>query len=57
MAAYLVQHGPLAIAADALAWQFYVGGVYYLPCGTDLDHGIIIVGYGVETDILDQNMV
>jgi len=56
IAAYLVAHGPLAIAADAEMWQFYLGGVFYLPCGTSLDHGILIVGYGVETDIFDQQM-
>jgi len=56
MAAYLVAHGPLAIAADAVEWQFYFGGVFYAPCGTQLDHGILIVGYGVETDIFGQTM-
>jgi len=56
MAAYLVANGPLAIAADAVEWQFYFGGVFYAPCGTQLDHGILIVGYGVETDILDETM-
>jgi len=52
MAVYLVDHGPLAIAADAALWQFYIGGVFDLPCGKSLDHGILIVGYGIETDIL-----
>jgi len=52
MAVYLVDHGPLAIAADAVEWQFYIGGVFDIPCGTSLDHGILIVGYGVEVDIL-----
>eukprot|EP01130_Rhizamoeba_saxonica_P001791 TRINITY_DN11639_c0_g1_i1.p1 TRINITY_DN11639_c0_g1~~TRINITY_DN11639_c0_g1_i1.p1 ORF type:complete len:359 (-),score=89.52 TRINITY_DN11639_c0_g1_i1:51-1016(-) len=56
MAAYLVSHGPLSIAANAVEWQFYIGGVFYIPCGTDLDHGILIVGYGVETDIFFQTM-
>eukprot|EP01087_Luapelamoeba_hula_P025025 TRINITY_DN972_c0_g1_i1.p1 TRINITY_DN972_c0_g1~~TRINITY_DN972_c0_g1_i1.p1 ORF type:complete len:367 (+),score=62.35 TRINITY_DN972_c0_g1_i1:28-1101(+) len=50
MAAYLVAHGPLAIAADAAEWQFYVWGVFDAPCGTQLDHGILIVGYGTEVD-------
>ncbi|GAM23991.1 hypothetical protein SAMD00019534_071660 [Acytostelium subglobosum LB1] len=48
MAAYLAQHGPLAIAADAVEWQFYIGGVFDFPCGKSLDHGILIVGYSEE---------
>eukprot|EP01132_Coremiostelium_polycephalum_P005532 gene5532-6891_t len=51
MAAYLVQNGPLAIAADAEEWQFYSKGVFDFPCGKVLDHGILIVGYGVESSI------
>lgn len=51
MAAYLVQHGPLAVAVDAQIWQFYVGGVISTMCGTDLDHGVLIVGYGSEVDV------
>jgi len=56
IAAYLVANGPLSIAVDAIEWQFYVGGVFYLPCGTDLDHAVLLVGYGVETNIFFQNM-
>jgi len=52
MAAYMVAHGPLAIAADAVEWQFYVFGIFEGPCGTELDHGILIVGYGEEIDWL-----
>jgi len=54
MAMYLVQHGPLAIAADAVEWQFYIGGVFDLPCGKSLDHGILIVGYGNQTTIFGK---
>jgi len=52
MATYCAEHGPLAIAADAEEWQFYIWGVFEGPCGTSLDHGILIVGYGTETDEL-----
>jgi len=55
MALYLVEHGPLAIAADAVEWQFYIGGVFDLPCGHELDHGILIVGYGNQTTIFGRH--
>jgi len=51
MAVYMVNNGPLAVAVDALIWQFYLGGVITVGCGTSLDHGVLIVGYGTEVDI------
>jgi len=54
IATYLVDHGPLAVAVDATIWQFYLGGVITVGCGTSLDHGVLIVGYGSETDIFDE---
>jgi cathepsin F len=56
MQAWILKNGPISIAADATMWQFYYTGVWYFPCGTSLDHGILIVGWGVETDILGQQM-
>lgn len=56
MAAQLVQRGPLAIAASAVEWQFYLFGVFDYPCGTELDHGILIVGYGEEVDDFGFNI-
>jgi C1A family cysteine protease len=42
--------GPVSIAVDAggLAWQFYFGGIMKHFCGTSLDHGVLLVGYGTE---------
>lgn len=44
--------GPLAITVDAAAWFDYSYGVYD-GCGTDsvtLDHGVQLVGYGVDAE-------
>jgi C1A family cysteine protease len=39
----------IAIEADTLAFQMYTGGVLTGDaCGTSLDHGVLIVGYGEE---------
>ena len=39
----------VAIEADSLVFQFYGGGIIdSARCGTDLDHGVLIVGYGEE---------
>ena len=45
--------GPVSIALDAETrlFQSYKGGVITSEsCGTTLDHGVLIVGYGEETD-------
>jgi len=47
-----VQLGPVSIAieADKPIFQLYTGGVITnaKSCGTDLDHGVLIVGYGTD---------
>ena len=46
-----IAKGPVSVAieADKLPFQFYSGGVLTSTgCGTDLDHGVLAAGYGVE---------
>ena len=40
----------VAIEADERDFQLYAGGVFDSPCGTALDHGVLVVGYGHEKD-------
>lgn len=49
----LVELGPLSIAVHADPWQFYLGGITN-PwfCNGDLDHGVLLVGYGRGSSFL-----
>jgi len=42
--------GPVSVAiqANQLAFQLYSSGVLTGNCGTNLDHGVLAVGYGVQ---------
>ncbi|KAG0557143.1 hypothetical protein KC19_11G105700 [Ceratodon purpureus] len=41
----------VAIEAGGRDFQLYTGGVFTGHCGTDLDHGVLAVGYGTEKDL------
>jgi len=46
-----VNLGPVSIAieADQQCFQFYSGGILSDPsCGMQLDHGVLVVGYGTD---------
>merc|ERR1719498_80001 len=45
-----VATGPVSIAVSAasLGFQLYHGGILKRFCGTQLDHGVLAVGYGTE---------
>ena len=46
-----VAKGPVSVAieADQQVFQFYNGGIISANCGTQLDHGVLVVGYGSDS--------
>ena len=46
MSAVAQQPVSIAIEADQSSFQFYSGGVMTGSCGHNLDHGVLVVGYG-----------
>ena len=38
----------IGIEADQVAFQFYSSGVLTGNCGTSIDHGVLVVGYGTD---------
>merc|ERR1719355_272676 len=48
MSAVAQQPVSIAIEADHLNFQLYHGGVLSGWCGTNLDHGVLLVGYGTD---------
>ena len=48
MAAVAQQPVSVAVEADQNSFQFYSSGVMTATCGTNLDHGVLAVGYGTD---------
>ena len=52
LAAVANQPVSIAIEADKSAFQMYKGGVLDNPaCGTKLDHGVLVVGFGTDASL------
>lgn len=57
MTALVQQPVSIAIQANQPAFQLYKSGVLTGSCGTNLDHGVLAVGYGTWTDGIDYYKV
>jgi C1A family cysteine protease len=51
MATWMTKSGPIAIAVDATTFQSYTGGVVTKCISQQIDHGVLLVGYGVASNV------
>ena len=52
--AYLLKFGPIAVSVDASHWSSYSSGVLsYDACGADIDHAVLLTGYGTDPNLGD----
>ena len=46
-----VAEGPVSVAIDSSRLGWYFRGIIKKYCKDDLDHAVLVVGYGTEKDI------
>jgi len=51
MTAIVQQPVSVAIEGDQNSFQHYAGGVLTAACGSNLDHGVLAVGYGTQNGL------
>lgn len=51
--AMALQKGPVSVGVDAsgIAFKFYKKGIIKKWCGTDIDHAVLLVGYGTDSGV------
>ncbi|KAK7862103.1 hypothetical protein R5R35_012229 [Gryllus longicercus] len=48
----LAFHGPVAVAVNAVAWQYYLGGIIHFHCsGAVINHAVQLVGYDLTAPV------
>jgi len=55
VAALALRPVSIAIEADESAFQLYKSGIFTGKCGTNLDHGVLAVGYGADYYIVKNS--
>lgn len=53
MQKYIAMYGPISVSLDAMTqiWWSYTGGIVTGCCDTDVDHAVLLTGYGVENTL------
>ena len=49
-----VSENIVSVAVDARSWMSYTGGIIKSNCENKLNHGVVIVGYGIEDSTNDK---
>ncbi len=51
--------GPVSVGVDAsgFAFKFYKSGIITKWCGTEIDHAVLLVGYGTDSKGTDYWLV